>query len=103
MGSAPRTSNHRLASKQDHLDVETPVRLNVEDAVAWVTLNRPESLHAMNGGLRGGLHDALTGAAEDRGVRCVVVRGAGRSFCSGGDVGMMAARRQQAAEASSLG
>jgi 2-(1,2-epoxy-1,2-dihydrophenyl)acetyl-CoA isomerase len=83
--------------------VETPVRLEVEDAIAWVTLDRPDSLNAMNGGLMDGLHDSLCAAADDPGVRCVVVRGAGRSFCSGGDVGMMAERRRQAAEAPSLG
>jgi 2-(1,2-epoxy-1,2-dihydrophenyl)acetyl-CoA isomerase len=81
----------------------TPVRLDVEDAVAWVTLNRPTSLNAMNGALMDGLHDALSAAAEDPGVLCVVLRGAGSSFCAGGDIGMMAERRQQAAEAASLG
>jgi len=99
----PSQSNHALGLKRDYVDVDTPVRLEVEHAIAWVTLNRPDSLNAMNGGLMDGLHDALCAAAEDPGVRCVVVRGEGRSFCSGGDVGMMAERRQQAAEAPSLG
>jgi 2-(1,2-epoxy-1,2-dihydrophenyl)acetyl-CoA isomerase len=103
MGSAPSQFNHGLAPKQDYVDVDRPVRLDVEGSIAWVTLNRPDSLNAMNGGLMDGLHDALCAAAGDSAVRCVVVRGAGRSFCSGGDVGMMAERRQQAAEASSLG
>jgi 2-(1,2-epoxy-1,2-dihydrophenyl)acetyl-CoA isomerase len=56
------------------------------DGVTLITLNRPESLNAMGGTLVGDLADALEDAERDRGVRCVAVTGAGKGFCSGGDV-----------------
>ncbi len=62
------------------------------DGVALVTLNRPESLNAMGGDLMPLLARHLRECAEDRQVRCVVLTGAGRGFCSGGDVKGMAAR-----------
>jgi 2-(1,2-epoxy-1,2-dihydrophenyl)acetyl-CoA isomerase len=103
MGPGSPQSGPLREPDEDPAQSEAPVVLEVEDGVAWVTLNRPQSLNAMNAGLMDGLVDALAPPAADPGVRCVVVRGAGRSFCSGGDVGMMDERRRQAAEAPSLG
>lgn len=56
------------------------------DGVLIVTLNRPEKLNALNPPLSYGLRDVLRSAARDPAVRVVVLTGAGRSFCSGGDV-----------------
>jgi len=56
------------------------------DRVALVTLNRPQVLNAFNATMGRELMDALRQAAEDRGVGCVVLTGAGRAFCSGYDV-----------------
>jgi 2-(1,2-epoxy-1,2-dihydrophenyl)acetyl-CoA isomerase len=98
-----RHRSEPLASAPNGLPTTSPALLEVDDGVAWVTLNRPDALNAMNGALMDGLHEALSMAASDDEVRCVVLRGNGRSFCAGGDVGMMAERRQQAAEAASLG
>lgn len=56
------------------------------DGVAVVTLNRPDSLNAMNGALLGALHAALDGLAADRSCRVVVLTGAGRGFCAGLDL-----------------
>ncbi|MEX2225416.1 MAG: enoyl-CoA hydratase [Dehalococcoidia bacterium] len=63
------------------------------DGVAVITLNRPESLNAMGGQLMPMLADYLQKSAYDPNVRCVVLTGAGRAFCAGGDVKDMAAGR----------
>jgi enoyl-CoA hydratase/carnithine racemase len=60
-------------------------------AVRHVVLNRPEKRNAFNDELVLGLRDALTAAADDDGVHCVVVRGAGPMFSSGMDVGFLGA------------
>ena len=51
-----------------------------------LTLNRPEKLNALDSALVEGLSDALGQAAEDDGVRVIVIAGAGRSFCAGYDL-----------------
>ena len=60
------------------------------DGVLTLTLNRPERLNAMNGPMLKALHAALLQAALDPAVRAVVLTGAGRGFCAGGDVKGMA-------------
>jgi 2-(1,2-epoxy-1,2-dihydrophenyl)acetyl-CoA isomerase len=61
--------------------------------VASITLNRPDSLNAMGGELMPLLAQHLRECASDPEVRCVVLTGAGRAFCAGGDVKAMAAQR----------
>jgi 2-(1,2-epoxy-1,2-dihydrophenyl)acetyl-CoA isomerase len=63
------------------------------DGIAKITLNRPESLNAMGGRLMPLLAEYLADVSADRNVRCVVLTGAGRAFCAGGDVKGMAAGR----------
>ena len=63
------------------------------DGVAVITLNRPDSLNAMGGDLMPLLSQHLAECTTDPDVRCVVLTGAGRAFCAGGDVKSMAARR----------
>jgi len=63
------------------------------DGVAKITLNRPVSLNAMGGQLMPMLAGYLADVSADRDVRCVVLTGAGRAFCAGGDVKGMAAGR----------
>lgn len=58
--------------------------------VTTITLNRPEKLNAFGGTMREELLDALRSAAADDGTRVVVITGAGRGFCAGGDVDFMA-------------
>lgn len=55
-------------------------------AIALVTLNRPEVHNAIDTSMRDALHATLAAARDDPEVRAVVLRGAGRSFSSGGDV-----------------
>jgi 2-(1,2-epoxy-1,2-dihydrophenyl)acetyl-CoA isomerase len=54
-----------------------------------LTMNRPESRNAMNAALCNALVDQLARVAEDRGVRAVILTGAGGSFSVGGDVKAM--------------
>jgi 2-(1,2-epoxy-1,2-dihydrophenyl)acetyl-CoA isomerase len=60
------------------------------DGVLTVTLNRPEKLNAFIGRMRRDLAEILERAATDALARCVVITGAGRAFCAGGDIGYMA-------------
>jgi enoyl-CoA hydratase len=55
--------------------------------VRRVTLNRPEKRNALNHALRGGILDALTEADQDPDIRVMIVRGAGKCFSSGYDLG----------------
>lgn len=56
-------------------------------AAEWVTLSRPDRLNAVDPVMREELHRYLDRVAEDTTVRVVVLRGAGRGFCSGLDLG----------------
>jgi 2-(1,2-epoxy-1,2-dihydrophenyl)acetyl-CoA isomerase len=61
------------------------------DGVALITMNRPESLNALNGEIQRLIGEALGECEADRTVRCVALTGVGRAFCAGGDVKAMAA------------
>lgn len=61
-----------------------------DQGVLTLTLNRPERLNAMTPGMMDALLQALRQAAVDPEVRAVVLTGAGRGFCAGGDVKAMA-------------
>jgi 2-(1,2-epoxy-1,2-dihydrophenyl)acetyl-CoA isomerase len=67
---------------------------SVADRIATLTLNRPERLNALGDTLRDDLHDAVSKAGVDPEVRVLVITGAGRGFCSGGDVKTMSERDQ---------
>jgi enoyl-CoA hydratase len=56
------------------------------DRVLRITVNRPDRRNALNRALQTDLIDAVEGAASDPSVHAVIIRGAGRSFCSGYDV-----------------
>ena len=58
----------------------------LSDNVLTVTLNRPEVMNALTREMYGELEDAFRQAHRDPEVRCVVLTGAGRAFCSGDDV-----------------
>ncbi len=58
-----------------------------EGKVLTLTLNRPERLNALTPALHARLHASLVEAADDEGIGAVVLTGAGRAFCSGGDMG----------------
>ena len=64
---------------------ESPVTYEARDGVGWITLNRPAVLNALSTELASALADHAEAAAADPDVGHVVVRGAGRAFCSGMD------------------
>jgi len=66
----------------------------LKDGVAVLTLNRPDRLNAMSPSMLDALLEALPRLAADPEVGVVVLTGAGRAFCSGGDVKAMAEGRE---------
>jgi 2-(1,2-epoxy-1,2-dihydrophenyl)acetyl-CoA isomerase len=66
-----------------------------EDGIAWLTLNRPDRLNALSPAMLSGLSEALQRLSTDPAVGAVVITGAGRGFCAGGDVKTMAGRASQ--------
>jgi enoyl-CoA hydratase len=62
------------------------VEYTTRGRIAFVTLNRPERLNAINGDLIAGLRDSVALANRDPEVRVIVLRGAGRAFCAGYDL-----------------
>src|SRR6266700_3134558 len=70
---------------------DAPVTRAVAEGVAWITLNRPAVLNALNTDLAAALADHAEAAAADPTVTLVVVRGAGRAFSSGMDRTALAA------------
>lgn len=66
----------------------------IKDGVAVLTMNRPERLNAMSPVMLGDMLEALPRLAEDPAVGVVVLTGAGRAFCAGGDVKAMAEGRE---------
>src|SRR5688500_13562974 len=61
------------------------VRVDIEQRVATVTLNRPDKLNAVSPAVFAGLAEAGRAVASDDDVRAVLIRGEGRAFCSGLD------------------
>jgi 2-(1,2-epoxy-1,2-dihydrophenyl)acetyl-CoA isomerase len=75
------------------------ILVETQGSIARVTLNRPDTLNALNQAMIDELTTAFTALAEQTDVRAVVVTGAGRAFSSGGDIrGMLAAAPEATAE-----
>jgi 2-(1,2-epoxy-1,2-dihydrophenyl)acetyl-CoA isomerase len=66
-----------------------------ENGVAIVTLNRPDRLNALNKDLAVALNQALGSIATDKQVGVVVITGAGRAFCAGGDLAVIGKGHQE--------
>lgn len=75
-----------FTSDTDQLDV------TLDDRVATITLNRPDARNALSPELTGAFRQALVWARDDDDVGAVLVTGAGKAFCSGGDVKAMGSR-----------
>ena len=65
------------------------VRVEIDDPVATITLQRPETLNALTYPMLSALRRAVDAAAADRRVVAIVVTGAGRGFCSGLDASVL--------------
>ena len=74
------------------------IRYELRDTVATLTLNRPEKLNAFAEDMREQLVAALDRVAAEGEARVLVITGAGRAFCAGGDVHHMASLKQSGAD-----
>jgi len=73
------------------------VQLETIDSVLKLTLNDPASLNAMSASMAREMREAVRFACDpSQNFRCLVITGAGRAFCSGGNLGMMDGSRQDA-------
>jgi len=68
------------------------LKVTLEDRVATITLNRPDARNALSPELSGAFRNALVWVRDDDEVGALLVTGAGKAFCSGGDVKAMGAR-----------
>ena len=68
-------------------ETDTPVLYEVQESVAWITINRPEFHNAQNGQMTYALDDAFQRATKDDDVRCIVLGGSGKHFSAGHDIG----------------
>ena len=74
------------------------IKYEVAEQILTITLNRPDKLNAFNAVMQKELIDAFDQADKDDDVRTIIVTGAGRGFCAGGDVKTMPARAAQGFE-----
>jgi 2-(1,2-epoxy-1,2-dihydrophenyl)acetyl-CoA isomerase len=75
-----------MAARGGAMPAFETLRVEVDDGVAVVTLDRPDALNALTVGLKGELLAAFRAIARDRSIRAVVLTGAGRAFCAGQDL-----------------
>ena len=74
----------------------SPVVLeNRQGSVTMLVMNRPDRLNALNSELSTALNEALVRIANDASVHVVVLTGAGRAFCAGGDLGAIGKGRER--------
>jgi len=72
-----------------------PVLLEtIQDGIATLVMNRPDRLNALNNELSAALNEALSRVGSDESVRVVVLTGAGRAFCAGGDLAAIGKGRE---------
>lgn len=77
--SKPKTPSAKTAPAKTLL-------LKQDGAVLWVRLNRPDAKNGIDETMRGELIEQLKAADADKGVRCIVITGEGKVFCSGADL-----------------
>ncbi len=75
------------------------LELSVHGRIAWLRLDRPDALNALNTALTEALEGAVAEVASRTDVCVLVVAGRGRAFCAGNDITEMATRTPEAAEA----
>jgi 2-(1,2-epoxy-1,2-dihydrophenyl)acetyl-CoA isomerase len=81
-------------NKESHaMSANEMVLQNLDKGLLTITMNRPERRNALSPEMTQGLVDAAKRAAEDHEVRAVLIKGAGGTFCVGGDVKAMAEGR----------
>src|SRR5438034_6105718 len=70
------------------------IDLSVQSGIATITFNRPDKRNAMSDDMRTEFIDALESVAADKAIRALVLSGAGKGFCAGGDIAGMERRMQ---------
>ena len=73
----------------------TTIKVEKENGVDWLTLNRPEALNAIDTPMVTELRDYFGNLQEDRDTRIVVMQGAGKAFCAGLDIKASQAGRHE--------
>jgi enoyl-CoA hydratase/carnithine racemase len=58
----------------------------IKDYIATVTINRPDKMNSLNDDVTNEIREAMYAAGDDKGVRVIILTGAGRAFCAGGDI-----------------
>ena len=84
------SKGHELVEPQSvdiAYETERPVRYEVIDHVAWITMDRPQFNNAQNGQMTYALDDAFARATRDDDVRAIVLAGEGKHFSAGHDIG----------------
>lgn len=82
--------------EMDQVDGQLLVNLNA--GVLWLTLNQPDKRNALSHGMYDAMQQVLRGVQNDPDVGCVVIAGAGDSFCAGGDVSRMNSQWDEGAQ-----
>src|SRR5258708_8210846 len=72
-------------------DMTDSIEFECRDSTAWIAFNRPNAKNALSAEMMDDLQALLNGLADNPKVRVVVISGKGSDFCSGSDVGAMAA------------
>lgn len=62
------------------------IQYELKESVAYISLNRPDTLNAFTAQMNHEIRNAVKQATSDDAVRCIVLRGVGRAFCSGQDL-----------------
>jgi len=70
-----------------HYETDTPILYEVKGPIAWLTMNRPEFANSQNSQMTYAIDDALRRAANDDAVKVIVLKGAGKHFSGGHDIG----------------
>ena len=75
---------------------------DTEDAIATITLNRPDKLNAWTRRMEFDVRNALSAATEDDGVRVIIMTGAGRGYCAGADMDLLSGISNKSGAAASF-
>ncbi|MGW3633619.1 enoyl-CoA hydratase/isomerase family protein [Streptomyces sp. NPDC005122] len=84
MSDSSREPSDSVPSQQKSLD--SLIRHTTDNAVSWITLDRPETMNALTRDQRERVIALLASASADPGVRAVVITATGRGFCAGADL-----------------
>jgi enoyl-CoA hydratase/carnithine racemase len=90
----PTTSGKQVdtSAASPSLQGGTSVTLAIDGAIALITLNRPDAYNAIDASMTEGLAAAMAEVESADAIRVIVLNGAGKGFCSGGDLNFFASR-----------